>query len=177
MNLSLYSYKCHIIRHVTILLCYGIRWIVTFQFHKGTIRTCFLLVRCLVHIEFQFHKGTIRTQECYRVEGADFRFQFHKGTIRTFGLLCSKSMFLWFQFHKGTIRTINFILSISEKKSYFNSIKVRLELGAAMGYENAGKYFNSIKVRLEPQCYICYLVDSKFQFHKGTIRTLFWCSL
>ena len=33
----------------------------TFQFHKGTIRTCPGSVRKSVEPKFQFHKGTIRT--------------------------------------------------------------------------------------------------------------------
>ena len=53
-----------------------------------------------------------------------------------------------FQFHKGTIRTL------SRKKnslifSYFNSIKVQLELMMPTYYDN----------------------ENIFQFHKGTIRT------
>ena len=32
--------------------------------------------------------------------------------------------------------------------------------------------FNSIKVRLEPLLYLLILLQSKFQFHKGTIRTV-----
>ena len=53
-----------------------------------------------------------------------------------------------FQFHKGTIRTGN-AYQVAVFVGNFNSIKVRLELNAAV---------NSIYVR-------------SFQFHKGTIRT------
>ena len=77
---------------------------------------------------------------------------------------------------------------------YFNSIKVRLELGRlrynintvtefqfhkgtirtefCLLYENNDNNFNSIKVRLELR--LSSLLSSKasiFQFHKGTIRT------
>ncbi len=34
---------------------------ITFQFHKGTIRTAFYRSQELLSSEFQFHKGTIRT--------------------------------------------------------------------------------------------------------------------
>ena len=53
-----------------------------------------------------------------------------------------------FQFHKGTIRTLASLL-FSSSFFYFNSIKVRLERGAA-----------SAETR-----------PHTFQFHKGTIRT------
>ena len=54
-----------------------------------------------------------------------------------------------FQFHKGTIRTTKAVLKAAEK-SYFNSIKVRLELRVLC------RQFSQFVV---------------FQFHKGTIRT------
>ena len=62
-------------------------------------------VRALVKIvSFQFHKGTIRTTELQEISSIIFLFQFHKGTIRT--LRCkSFTADVVFQFHKGTIRT------------------------------------------------------------------------
>ena len=33
--------------------------------------------------------------------------------------------------------------------------------------------FNSIKVQLEPYRFSIFILQSKFQFHKGTIRTAF----
>ena len=54
-----------------------------------------------------------------------------------------------FQFHKGTIRTQ--FRSLNESRcTYFNSIKVQLEL---------------------PNIQITDLLSKLFQFHKGTIRT------
>ncbi len=53
-----------------------------------------------------------------------------------------------FQFHKGTIRTILEDWSLGSKT-----------------------YFNSIKVRLEPLPALSKMVETIFQFHKGTIRT------
>ena len=61
---------------------------------------------------------------------------------------------------------------MSEAKSYFNSIKVRLKLQKYNITSALILYFNSIKVRLK-------LIDGtnlnitrpRFQFHKGTIKT------
>ena len=97
-----------------------------------------------------------------------------------------------FQFHKGTIRT-NALTSSSKCNSYFNSIKVQLELcdpkgypyqvpwfqfhkgtirtGVLAFYVRSGSNFNSIKVQLERKYGICDSKRTKFQFHKGTIRT------
>ena len=120
-------------------------------------------------------------------------FQFHKGTIRTdFPSKSYHSQFL-FQFHKGTIRTMREV-DQNGMISYFNSIKVRLELkdvvqrlladsafqfhkGTIRTYlpnlcNDEDSNFNSIKVRLELKDVVQRLLaDSAFQFHKGTIRT------
>ena len=77
-----------------------------------------------------------------------FRFQFHKGTIRTAEYRDHTQVPFIFQFHKGTIRTSTNARTLIHI-SYFNSIKVRLEL-----------------LRQEHAC-----VYEVFQFHKGTIRT------
>ena len=53
----------------------------------------------------------------------------------------------------------------------FNSIKVRLEQGYAENGEEAYKNFNSIKVRLEPPFIPIAFYLRVFQFHKGAIRT------
>ena len=55
-----------------------------------------------------------------------------------------------FQFHKGTIRTIVSLSPISPIT-----------------------YFNSIKVRLELLSQLTAAIIRKFQFHKGTIRTIY----
>ena len=55
---------------------------------------------------------------------------------------------------------------------YFNSIKVRLELGLRLMLLRLLLYFNSIKVRLELSAVTSFKGKSLFQFHKGTIRTL-----
>ena len=56
---------------------------VTFQFHKGTIKTEYEDVFLLVDAEFQFHKGTIKTEYEDVFLLVDAEFQFHKGTIKT----------------------------------------------------------------------------------------------
>ena len=56
---------------------------VTFQFHKGTIRTVQPNMASVKSIQFQFHKGTIRTSMDPFTGAAITLFQFHKGTIRT----------------------------------------------------------------------------------------------
>ncbi len=53
-----------------------------------------------------------------------------------------------FQFHKGTIRTQLRHINVFYQP-YFNSIKVQLERGKALGFSAPNKYFNSIKVQLE----------------------------
>ena len=53
----------------------------------------------------------------------------------------------------------------------FNSIKVRLELGAQFKEIWADYHFNSIKVRLEREIMEQIKAYEAFQFHKGAIRT------
>ena len=54
----------------------------------------------------------------------------------------------------------------------FNSIKVRLEPFVKMTDVVPYHDFNSIKVRLEPYAGKGSGFSQRFQFHKGTIRTL-----
>ena len=78
-----------------------------------------------------------------------------------------------FQFHKGTIRTF-VSSSLIEYVTYFNSIKVRLELRLHQEKGLEWVHFNSIKVRLELSSSTPVRADEVFQFHKGTIRTGTW---
>ena len=55
--------------------------------------------------------------------------------------------------------------------SYFNSIKVRLELPNTYHKVLDISDFNSIKVRLELPVITIFVPFALFQFHKGTIRT------
>ena len=65
----------------------------TFQFHKGTIRTSWMLNKQGMRNAFQFHKGTIRTPLRNREKSKHHQFQFHKGTIRTLVLLLTARRF------------------------------------------------------------------------------------
>ena len=86
------------------------------------------------------------------------------------GRLPFARIYLIFQFHKGAIRTISKI-SFSKSILNFNSIKVRLELGAVVGGVVVRGDFNSIKVRLELHRSGEGSERQTFQFHKGAIRT------
>ena len=55
--------------------------------------------------------------------------------------------------------------------SHFNSIKVRLELIFFAAAYSVNMNFNSIKVRLERKKIPRTRRKTRFQFHKGTIRT------
>ena len=57
-----------------------------FQFHKGTIKTCKILLYIITAIAFQFHKGTIKTRYVATGKLLNALFQFHKGTIKTCAL-------------------------------------------------------------------------------------------
>ena len=93
----------------------GVTGSLTFQFHKGTIRTLKSLIQ---RLEQQYKKG---------VGYVGNQFQFHKGTIRTMQDAGINANLMKFQFHKGTIRTFRKCI-ILYKNTNFNSIKVRLEL-------------------------------------------------
>ena len=75
-----------------------------------------------------------------------------------------------FQFHKGAIRTL-VDRTPCTLDSYFNSIKVRLEHGKLVILHLVIGNFNSIKVRLEQDLGQKENVATRFQFHKGAIRT------
>ena len=71
-----------------------------------------------------------------------------------------------FQFHKGTIKTQQ------GQYQHFNSIKVRLKLIRPKRSAAMRSHFNSIKVRLKQLTIMQTRWPSRFQFHKGTIKTL-----
>ena len=144
--------------------------ITLFQFHKGTIRTPWPARTPSAIVNF----NSIKVRLEHRWERTDWirsshfnsikvrlelseiqsrimlnEFQFHKGTIRTLLSWFSFEVLCLFQFHKGTIRTWKRLRSPLLVCTYFNSIKVRLELFVVI-----------INVRFK-----------LFQFHKGTIRT------
>ena len=98
----------------------------TFQFHKGAIKTSskvntvcsigyfnsikvrlkqLLPVYHKTLMPFQFHKGAIKTRSY--LFNADYAstFQFHKGAIKTLTGLSLLDVKTEFQFHKGAIKT------------------------------------------------------------------------
>ena len=80
--------------------CFGFE----FQFHKGTIRTCF--PSSFSALLFCFNSIKVRLEHsAASIVDAHLAFQFHKGTIRTFFFGVVKFRSIVFQFHKGTIRT------------------------------------------------------------------------
>ena len=96
-----------------------------------------------------------------------------KVRLERIGSAISAGANLLFQFHKGTIRTVT-LDSTSGIRSNFNSIKVRLERSNRWVVAYFRSDFNSIKVRLELTLLnLLIFLQSKFQFHKGTIRTSF----
>ena len=98
-------------------------------------------------------------------------FQFHKGAIRT--SLSEQEEYLKSYFNSIKVRLEqkkNFLESLLPF-SDFNSIKVRLELKCVQPVWILFSHFNSIKVRLEHSCQERTEAASRFQFHKGAIRT------
>ena len=108
----------------------------TFQFHKGAIRTYRDVEVYKGLYLFQFHKGAIRTVSCALLasERAYFnsikvrleqmsafrswcvqQFQFHKGAIRTDEGIVFIDDITAFQFHKGAIRTSTQVLLAYDK--------------------------------------------------------------
>ena len=83
---------------------------------------------------------------------------------------------LSFQFHKGTIRTHS-PQCCGTGYRHFNSIKVQLELQEDSSSFYMRKNFNSIKVQLERHTSYMPADRNPFQFHKGTIRTLWQTQL
>ena len=83
--------------------------------------------------------------------------------------LC-RLLLLRFQFHKGTIKTVLLVV-LSLFLVHFNSIKVQLRLSVCKSIQIVKLDFNSIKVQLRHVCRKRFQSKSKFQFHKGTIKT------
>ena len=107
-----------------------------FQFHKGTIKTFYLLQSKLYIQNFNSIKVRLK-REHFRSFSTATQFQFHKGTIKTsqnapaihrrldfnsikvrlkLKHLFASFIAILFQFHKGTIKTYYYECSLS----YFN---------------------------------------------------------
>ena len=80
-----------------------------FQFHKGAIRTFFVVGLLSVYVDF----NSIKVRLELRSTSGELRapkFQFHKGAIRTLAPQRSFHSNFLFQFHKGAIRTLGRLL-------------------------------------------------------------------
>ena len=76
----------------------------TFQFHKGAIRTQPDLMKYQQHLDFNSIKVRLE-QTAFIYLTAFVTFQFHKGAIRTTINQYNLQTYEKFQFHKGAIRT------------------------------------------------------------------------
>ena len=64
-------------------------------------------------VTFQFHKGTIRTEKIRRVKEAIEKFQFHKGTIRTAVRLCQDAKVAYFNSIKVRLELLSVLSEIT----------------------------------------------------------------
>ena len=77
----------------------------TFQFHKGTIKTLKPVQNSYDTIEFQFHKGTIKTLLLLTIYLIFNNFNSIKVRLKHANVYHSFLSYYEFQFHKGTIKT------------------------------------------------------------------------
>ena len=146
-------------------------------------------------LTFQFHKGAIRTNRFWRTLEIWTNFNSIKVRLelKAAALLLPMSTYFnsikvrleqqnntnttqapAFQFHKGAIRTnLCFILLLFMPEFQFHKGAIRTHLMLASAIEQL--HFNSIKVRLELDARACCSSSVPFQFHKGAIRTRLQC--
>ena len=124
-----------------------------------------------LHPQFQFHKGTIRTSARESINLHNSYFNSIK--VRLEHVLGSIPVPFHDNFNSIKVRLEHDTdIGVLPLLCYFNSIKVRLELDKQAHSDDEDGYFNSIKVRLEPDAFLLFQKElSRFQFHKGTIRT------
>ena len=99
-------------------------------------------------------------------------FQFHKGTIKTIRSCTHALEVLNFNSIKVRLRRRKREAKY-QKFANFNSIKVRLRQHSRNPVRGSYHHFNSIKVRLRRRTRSEATTRPLFQFHKGTIKTLF----
>ena len=87
---------------------------ITFQFHKGTIKTLLPFFTRFLSIKFQFHKGTIKTIRRRLFWCIFWHFNSIKVRLKL-SLKCPTLLFMLFQFHKGTIKTGLFSINASTR--------------------------------------------------------------
>ena len=117
-----------------------------FQFHKGTIRTKLQNQIQELNANFNSIKVRLEPTSVLVLLNQIHQFQFHKGTIRTQNGRRARSWYRRFQFHKGTIRTFHVLFFFNSDKTYFNSIKVRLELIKVLIYGSSVKCIDRKKI-------------------------------
>ena len=164
----------------------------TFQFHKGTIRTCCLTrvssrISYFNSIKVQLEPISTNNDQASISNFNSIKGQLEQISSKKFSLIVRDFNsikvqlehssiitivydMLEFQFHKDTIRTFVSCHNIQELGN-FNSIKVQLEPTNFQCSLNTILHFNSIKVQLELVGACSPPFRTEFQFHKGTIRT------
>ena len=124
----------------------------------------------VIPVLFQFHKGTIKTQKILNMFNRAGIFQFHKGTIKTKIHIWDSSINSDFNSIKVQLRHKTIHVKMN-RCPYFNSIKVQLRQIIPLILLLICSNFNSIKVQLRHFISLHTNNVSKFQFHKGTIKT------
>ena len=110
----------------------------------------------------------------YSVPVVDDRgFQFHYGTIKRQIRVKTSFTVTLFQFHYGTIKSGTWILNCRHPCN-FNSTMVRLKAFTRRAQTNSACNFNSTMVRLKDPSGHYRLVPWLFQFHYGTIKSVWW---
>ena len=85
-------------------ICIAIIFLSDFNSIKVRLKRVSVICTAL-SVSFQFHKGTIKTAGRPDEDSCSSIFQFHKGTIKTRTPIICLPLVLKFQFHKGTIKT------------------------------------------------------------------------
>ena len=142
---------------------------ISFQFHKGAIRT--ICLSSLVFLVVYFNSIKVRLELVRGFLTLYTRSYFNSIKVRLEPLsTCKTSVGWWFQFHKGAIRTDN------NYRSFYTLPLFQFHKGAIRTFSRKNPltlfcYFNSIKVRLEQFWNKEWWGCPWFQFHKGAIRT------
>ena len=88
--------------------------IISFQFHKGSIKTKCMEREATTPYRFNSIKVRLRQPSLVISKGTNL-FQFHKGSIKTQAITDNVGNMNAFQFHKGSIKTIGFIEAILKR--------------------------------------------------------------
>ena len=121
-------------------------------------------------LSFQFHKGSIKTFTRFALRRAHPHFNSIKVRLRRISTPAVGQL-LVFQFHKGSIKTLN---GLAARRRYlnFNSIKVRLR-PCHLQIPAALIPFQFHKGSIKTDVPLPALHQGvRFQFHKGSIKTV-----